>query len=473
MSKVLHVAWRELISTVATKAFVIGVLVTPVIVAVMILALPLLIDPSPPKIDGELAIVDPTGEVAAGVREYLSPEAIARRRTDFEEQIDDVMPDAVRGLTGDPAAAGVAPEARQWTPGAVIDQALAAAIGEAPEIEVVTLPADADLEREKAPLLAGEARDGGRLALAVVDDDAITPREDGVYGRYRLFVREKLDDRLEGEIKDALRDTITGARVAARGLDPQEIQALTRVGHVRSIAVTEKGERETSELLNVLLPVGFMGLLLISVMTGGQYLLTTTIEEKSSRVVEVLLSAVSPMQLMTGKILGQMAVGLIILVLYAGMGVSALITFSALGLIDPWLIVYLLIFFLLAYLLLASLMAAIGAAVNEMREAQTMMTPVVMMIMVPWVLWLPISRDPNSLFAVFTSLLPPINSYVMLLRMTSSTPPPLWQVWLSIAIGVASVYVAVWIAAKVFRIGLLMHGKPPDLATLWRWVRMA
>ncbi len=102
-----------------------------------------------------------------------------------------------------------------------------------------------------------------------------------------------------------------------------------------------------------------------------------------------------------------------------------------------------------------------------------MMTPVVMMIMVPWLLWLPISRDPNSLFATITSLLPPINSYVMLLRMTSSTPPPLWQVWLSIAIGAASVYAALWFAAKVFRVGLLMHGKPPNLATLWRWVKMA
>ncbi len=461
MSKILHVAVREFISTVATKGFIIGVLITPVIVAVMILVLPLLLDPSPPKIDGELAIVDPTGEVTAGVREYLSPEAIARRRAEIEEAIDEFVPESIKGLTEDPATA------------LAIDQALDAAIGEAPEIEIVALPDDADLEQEKKPLLEGKIQDGGRLALAVVDPDAITPGKDGTFGRYRLFVREKLDDRLESEIKQALRDTIVGARVAARGLDPGEIDKLTRLGHVRSIAVTDKGERETSELLNVLLPVGFMGLLLISVMTGGQYLLTTTIEEKSSRVVEVLLSAVSPMELMTGKILGQMAVGLIILALYAGMGFSALVTFSALGLVDPWLILYLLIFFVISYFVLASLMAAIGAAVNEMREAQTMMTPVVMMIMIPWLLWMPISRDPNSLFATITSLLPPINSYVMLLRMTSSTPPPLWQVWLSIAIGAASVYAALWFAAKVFRVGLLMHGKPPNLATLWRWVRMA
>ena len=461
MNRVLHVAVREFISTVATKGFIIGVLITPIIIGVLILALPWLLDSSPPKIDGELAIIDPTGEVVEGVREYLSPEAIAHRRAALEATIDEVMPEAVRGLTRSPGAS------------AVLDQALSSAVGEVPGIRIVVLPVEADLEREKASLLEGKVKDGGRLALAVVDPDAITPGDDGGYGRYRLFVREKLDDRLEGEIQDALRDTIVSARVAARGLDPEEIDRLTRIGFVRSIAVTDQGERETSEVLNVLLPLGFMGLLLISVMTGGQYLLTTTIEEKSSRVVEVLLSAVSPMQLMTGKILGQMVVGMILLVLYAGMGISALIAFSALGLIDPWLIFYLLVFFIIAYLVMASLMAAIGAAVNDIREAQTMMTPVGMMIMIPWLLWLPISRDPSSIFATITSLLPPINTYVMLLRMTSSAPPPLWQVWLSIAIGIASVFAAVWFAAKVFHIGLLMHGKPPDLATLWRWMRMA
>ncbi len=461
MSRVLHVAWREFVATVATKGFIIGVLVTPVILGVVILVLPLLIDPTPPKIDGELAIVDPTGEVVAGVAAYLEPEALAKRRLEIEQKIGEVLPASIQGLTRDPKAA------------AAMEQALASALGSAPEIAVVALPPDADLEREKAPLLDGSAQDGGRLALAVVHPNAVEPDEGGSYGRYDLYVREKLDDRLEGEIKDALREAIVERRVAGRGLDPQEIAALTRVGRVRSTTVTAEGERETSEILNMLLPAGFMILLLISVMTGGQYLLTTTIEEKSSRVVEVLLSAVSPIELMTGKIIGQLCVGFLLLALYAGMGLSALVSFSLLGLIDPWLIVYLLIFYLIAYFVIASMMAAIGAAVNEMREAQTLMTPVMLVIMIPWILWLPISRDPNSIFATVTSLTPPINSFVMLLRMTSNTPPPLWQVWLSIAIGVASVFAAVWLAAKVFRVGLLMHGKPPNLATLWRWVKMA
>jgi len=125
-----------------------------------------------------------------------------------------------------------------------------------------------------------------------------------------------------------------------------------------------------------------MILLLISVLTSGQYLLTTTVEEKSNRVVEVLLSAVSSMELMVGKIIGQLAVGLLVLALYAGLGIVTLVSFAMLGLLDPSLIVYLVIFYLLAYFTVAAFMAAIGSAVNEMREAQTMMTPVMLIIMI-------------------------------------------------------------------------------------------
>jgi len=208
-------------------------------------------------------------------------------------------------------------------------------------------------------------------------------------------------------------------------------------------------------------------------MTSGQHILLTTVEEKRSRVIEVLLSAVSPMQLLAGKILGQMCVGSVMLGLYGGMGLAALISFALLGLVDLSLIFYLLIFYLIAYFTLGSWMAAIGSAVNEVTEAQSLMMPVMITMMVPWLLWLPITRDPNGLFATVTSFLPPINTFVMLLRMSSNTPPPLWQVWVSILFGIAGVYASLWAATKVFRVGLLMYGKPPNLPTLWRWIRQA
>jgi len=101
------------------------------------------------------------------------------------------------------------------------------------------------------------------------------------------------------------------------------------------------------------------------------------------------------------------------------------------------------------------------------------MGPVMAVLVIPWVLWMPISRNPDSVFATVTSFVPPINSFVMMVRLASTSPPPWWQVWLSILVGVASVYGALWFAAKVFRVGLLMYGKPPNFKTLIKWVRMA
>lgn len=455
MKKVLHVALREFTATVLTKGFLLGMLLTPALIAISVVLLPYLIEEKPPKIDGELAMVDPTGELTGAVQAWLAPEAVAERRDATAEAIREEIPDQLQPL------------ARE-KPG---DMDLV--LGSVPEITVTELPPGGDLEAEKEPLLVGTAQDGGRLALVVVHENALSPNADGAFGSYDLYIREKLDDRIIGEIKDGLREAIVTARLRSEGLEPDKVTFLTRLPRVKPRTVTAEGERENTEILNALLPMAFMILLLISSMTSGQYLMTTTIEEKSSRVVELLLSALSPMELMTGKILGQLAVGLLILGLYGGMGIAALVSFSMMGLVSPMLIVYLLIFYLIAYFVLGSFMACIGAAVNEMREAQTLMMPVMLVVMVPWMLWLPISRDPNSTLATVLSLVPPINPYVMLLRLTSTSPPPTWQVWLSITIGLASVYVALWMAAKVFRIGILMHGKPPSFGTLLRWLRMA
>jgi ABC-2 type transport system permease protein len=463
MSKIVRVAVREFVATVATKAFIFGLVIVPVIILLTIFGMRYLLTETAPRIEGEVAVIDATGEVYAGLRDTLQPEAIAERREDFQKLLDDSTPDGVKALAGTESAE----EARR--------QALAAVLGEVPQLDVIELDPGTDLEQAKQPLLEETGPEGGgRLALVVVHEDAVVKAEGKEkHGNYDLFVREKLDDRIEREIKSGMRESIVDARVRFAGLDREYIDSLTKVGRVRSTTVTQEGEKQTNEVLNMLLPAAFMALLLISVISGGQSLMTTTVEEKSSRVVEVLLSAVSPMQLMTGKILGQMCVGFVILAVYTGMGMSAMLAFAMLGLVDLWLLFYLVIFYLIAYFVVASMLGAVGAAVNEMREAQTFMGPIMMILMIPWLLWLPISRDPNSTFAVVTSFLPPINPFVMLIRMASTTPPPLWQVWLSILVGVLSVYAALWLAAKIFRIGLLMYGKPPSLKTLIRWVRLA
>ena len=150
-----------------------------------------------------------------------------------------------------------------------------------------------------------------------------------------------------------------------------------------------------------------------------------------------------------------------------------LMSFAMIGLLDPMLILYLLVFFLISYLVFAAVFGAVGAAVNEMREAQSLMTPVMLALMAPWMFQPAIARDPNSTFSVALSFLPPVNTFAMMTRLASSSPPPGWQVWLTVLVGLASALAAMWFAAKVFKVGLLMHGKPPSLATLIRWAREA
>jgi len=467
MKKMLYVAGREFAATVTTKGFVFGILITPLLMGVLIFLMPRIMLKAPPKIEGQVVVIDPTGTVAQGLAAYLTPERFVERREKTKRDIEAATPAVFRRQVAASSAGDAA-----------VQQSIDTALGTVPIIEVVTLPGGSDVESAKTALKVPLPSQGGgpetRLAVVVVQPDAVRPAEGKEsFGTYELFVRAKVDDRLLDDLHAGLRDAIVSARLQTSGLDPVRIKSLTSVPRPESRTVTAEGERATNMAMNMLMPMGFMMLLFMSVMTSGQYLLTSTVEEKSNRVVEVLLSAVSAMELMTGKILGQMAVGLLVLSLYAGLGLLALVSFATLGLIDPVLIVFLLIFYVLAFFTFASLMAAVGSAVNEMREAQSLMMPIMMVLVVPMMLWLPLSRDPNSMLAVVLSFVPPLNSFVMLLRMASQSPPPMWQAWASIAVGVCGVYASVWFAAKIFRVGLLMYGKPPTFGTLVKWARMS
>ncbi len=215
-------------------------------------------------------------------------------------------------------------------------------------------------------------------------------------------------------------------------------------------------------------------LLWVSSFTGGQYLLTTTIEEKSNRIMEVLLSAVSPLELMVGKIMGQMGVGLLILLIYSSVGVGSVVVFGMAHLLTAQSLGFMLVYFFIAFFLIASLMAAVGSAVSEVHEAQSLLGPIMIVLVIPMMLAMPIIRNPASPLAMTLSFIPPVSPFVMVMRISASTTPiPLWQIALSIAIGLGSVCVAAWAAAKIFRIGILMYGKPPNIRTLIKWIRMA
>lgn len=460
MMKTFHIAVREFLATAATKGFIIGAIVIPALIGALIPVIILLtLNAKPPKIEGELAVIDHTSALSEAVSRRLSPEELAERRKARMERVTKAVGSQFGSMGGE-----VKPNA----------MAEAMALGQVPKIAVNVLKTDADVETEKAPIRTGAKGDPkARLGLIVIDPAAVKPDDKGEYGAYQLYVRPGLDERVIDDFRWAVSEAVRDERFKSAGLDRVKVESISRVNAPSTVEVTATGERKSTEALTMMLPFAFMLLMMMSVMIGGQYLLTTTIEEKSSRVVEVLLSAVSPMELMAGKIIGQMFVGATLLFVYSGVGIGALIAFNLADILGPWKVVSLVIFSGIAYFMIASMLAAVGSAVNELREAQSLQTPVMLAVILPYVLWLPISRDPNSILATVLSFVPPMSPFVMVMRIASTEPPPLWQVLLAMAVGIVSAYLCVWAAAKIFRIGLLMYGKPPNFRTLIKWVRMA
>jgi ABC-2 type transport system permease protein len=456
MKNILLVAQREFIATVSTKAFIIGLLIMPLVFGVIALVFPRLLNPRSFQTRGEVAVIDPSGRAIADIRLAFSPERMADRRDAQARQLLNQAPAVVRQLADGGRANQMASQ-------------MASAI--ASDLRLIERPATTDVQQEKAWLL--DQSEPRHLALIVVHDDAVVPKVANEYGSYDAYVPGNIDDRAMGEIQQAMQDALVNARVHQQGLDRTKVEAIVRVARGRSITVTRDSERSTVRGVNAMLPIAFVFLMFMGVMTGGQSLLTSTVEEKSSRVMEVLLSALSPLELLAGKILGQLGVSLIALGLYVLMGLAVLLSFALFGLLNPWLILYLGIFFLLAYLTYGSLMVSVGAVVNDMREAQSLMMPIVLLLASPFWVWFPMAMNPNSTFSTAVSFIPPVNTFAMLIRLTSTAPPPWWQVWVSIGVGVAGVVAALWFASKVFQIGLLMTGKPPNFATLLRWARQS
>ncbi len=460
MKKIWIIASREFIATVTTRGFLIGWLLPPAVITLMMFALPrLMFSQRDFRAQGQIAVIDPTGRVTRAIEEAADPKMLERRRIATARAI---------------ARSTLIAQSPARVPG-VGEDAIAAAEsqeGQLPDLHIVARPPDADLTREKLWLAEPPARGAGsgHLAIVVVHPQA-TAADAGPESStaYDLYVPASLDSRTEGVIRQVLHDAIVSVRMRSYGLDLVRLDSLTQVG-AKTITVNRRGaELRSAGLLNRLIPYALMFFMFIGTIGGGQFLLTAMVEEKSNRVIEVLLSAVSPVQLLAGKILGQLATSLVGMSLYVVVAVLALLAFALFGLVDPWLLFYLFLFFLISFFVIGSVMVGVGAAVNEMRDAQSLLAPFMILLSVMWVTVLPISLEPNSRLAVTLSFTPIVNSFAMMVRMASSSPPPLWQVWLSLAVGLASAVLATVFAARVFRIALLLHGRPPSLRTLARW----
>jgi ABC-2 type transport system permease protein len=342
---------------------------------------------------------------------------------------------------------------------------------------------DFDVSVETAPTeelrqrLTTQVREGIIDGFAWIDPDAATTRK-GVY-----YSRNASDFFEASLVSRALRMALSQHQLTEHGFTPAEAKTLLGPVHVDTVRIDKQGANKSNGIGAYLLPYILLIAIYVTVLVYGIYVMRSVIEEKSSRIVEVLLGSVTPMQLMSGKIIGVGAVGLTQIGIWTVAG-SLLGTCSYAFLhqligdsmkdarIAPIAVVLFPVFFLLGYATYACLYAAIGAMCNTDEEAQQFQFPITLPLVLCMVCSMAIIRDPNTPFAFWLSIFPLTSPIIMFVRVTVSMPPT-WQIALSIAISLASLVGLVWLTARIYRVGILMYGKRPTLPEILKWIRYA
>ena len=285
-------------------------------------------------------------------------------------------------------------------------------------------------------------------------------------------------ERLSDWLRTTLRDAIQEVRFSRAGVDRTLVAKLSARADFSTFSLVEKradgtvsAAREVDEIEQFGIPFFFLILMFMAVMTTAQHLINTIIEEKMSKISEVLLGSVTPFQLMAGKLLGIVSVSFLLSFVYLGGGVYALLQMGRPDLINPVLVGWFLLFLVCAALMFGSVFQALSSACSDLKDAQSMLQPAMMILIASYVVSVLVIRAPDSTMATVLSMIPMVAPFAMMIRLTMPPGPPMWEVLLGLSILAASTVVVVWAAGRIFRVGLLMQGKPPNLPELLRWVR--
>ena len=453
IARILTVAWREFSHTALTKSFLLGAVVIPLLMLGVVALLPLILVSQFQPLKGEIAVVDGSGRFKAAMMALDQDLATEAASQDAADRMRDI------GLPLDSSMGGATAAAM-------------AGAFEAPEITAIDFPADSDLDELKK-----KAREGEWLGVVVVPPKQLEPRTarsepEAEAPEVELFLTTEISPRNGEELKRLVRDAVVRARFSGEEGEYTRVKAMLERPSVDVKRLGEQGGEAEDNKLRMIIPFGFMMLLWIATLTAGNYLLTSTIEEKSNKVMEVILSAVDPIELLWGKILGLALVSVVIVVTYGGLAIAGLFAMTMTDLLSVGLVLWCAVFFLIAYFTIAALMTAVGSAVNDLREAQSLIGPVMIVLVIPMLLGMPISENPNGTLATIASFTPPILPFAMVMRLGAAAEPvPTWQLATAALIGFASVLGLVWAAARIFRVGILMQGKAPSPLELLRWIR--
>jgi ABC-2 type transport system permease protein len=415
MDKILAIIRREYVTRVRSKGFIIATVLSPLIMTSFILV-PVLIARSSSSTSYHLTVLD-------------------------QAKDDSLYNHAVKQLTGEAAKAD--------------------------RIEVSRELGTGDPAQQEA--LNQQLGNGGLSGYVVIPPDVLE------HGKVTLHARNVTDFARIGRINNAFESAILWRRMEKAGIDSSRVEALRKDIDVQM--VNERGESEQGQ--SFVLGYALVLILYVTILIYGLMVMRGVIEEKQSRIVEVLLSSVKPFQLMLGKLFGIGLVGLTqyviwttFTILVSGFAMAQAMMFSQAKLprIPVSLLIFFVIYFLLGYFLYATLYALIGATVSSDEDGQHAQTPITMMLVIQMVLLSLILRSPDGTAATVLSLIPFFGPIIMFMRICVQTPP-WWQIAFSIVSLIATILGTAWVAGKIYRVGVLMYGKRPNLPELARWLK--
>ena len=450
MRKFLAVVKHEYKKIVYKWTFLIGTLLFPIIGACFAIVPAIIF-----SLKGEqtrIVVVDPTNKLLPRLKENVSAERIARKAEE-----------ALKESYGEPSMAQQ-------------DQMKQSAAMLASGFAFV----DYDSAGKSSEQMRQELNT--KAAADEIDAYLVIPPDIAANGATFEFRSRKAGDFVANDtLKDALNEAVRSQRLADANISETLVKNLSQNVEFVSKSINEKGEEKDSEMLFIAsLIIGMM--IYITLTIYGQVIMGAVVEEKETRIAEILFSSARPFTLLFGKLVGVGLAGLTQLGIWVG-SLAAVVGFlstqadmgpilASLPNITPLMIVYFFVFFLVGYFIYASIFALIGAMVTTVQEGGQFAFPPIMIMLIGFYFSFAVIRDPNSSLSFWVSIAPLFAPMTMPVRILAETPP-FWQIGLAVFLNCLAIAGLVWLAARVYRIGMLMYGKRATIPEVWKWIRQA
>lgn len=450
MRKFLAVVKHEYKKIVVKWTFLVGTVLFPVMMACFALVPALIF-----SIKGEptrLVIVDPSNKIAPRLKSNLSAEKIAEKTQQAAKDTDfDITTSQNERMKQ---------AAKQSLEGFVF--------------------VDYNSSGKSSEQIRSELN--AKAAADEIDAFLLIPANYGDADAKYDFLSRKAGDIVAGDVlKDALKEAVHSQRLADAKIDETTLKNANKAITINTKSIDESGREKNSELLWIASFV--IGLVIyITLAIYGQVIMGAVVEEKETRIAEILFSSARPFELMLGKLVGvglagltQMGIWLLsILILLGFLAVQTDLSpiVKDLPHLTPLMVGYFLVFFLLGYFLYASFFALIASMVTTVQEGGQFSLPITMTMLASFYCGFAVIRDPNSTFSFWVSIAPFLAPITMPVRILAETPP-IWQIGLSVVLNLLAISGMVWLASRVYRVGMLMYGKRATVPEVWKWIWQA